>query len=181
MRAVRMREPALLPHGVLGVVGEHLDAAFRHLAELDPRHREGRGCGARLGADRTLKRRQRPRTETRFAKPPMPRAGIGDREGGELQARMARQRRLELAAERGVRGLEQHLDIAAREHRADIAGAGRPAVGRDLHRLRRRRKSGAHQRRGRSLRVAHEMADVIEKNLIAERAVDDRFRSFATF
>ncbi len=69
-------------------------------------------------------------------------AGIGDREGGELHAGMAREGGLEFAAERGVCGLEQHLDITALEHGADIAGAGRSAVGRDLHRQRRRRKAG---------------------------------------
>ena len=85
-----MREPALLPHRVLGVVGEHLDAAFRHLAGLDPRHRERGGVGAGLGADRPLERRNRPRAEARLAEPAVPGIGVGDREGRKLDAGVAR-------------------------------------------------------------------------------------------
>ena len=170
-----MREPALLPHRVLGVVREHLDAAFRHLAGLDPRHRERRGVGAGLGADRALERRNRPRAEARLAEPAVPGVGVGHREGRKLDAGMARERGLELAAERRVGGLEQHLDVAARHHRADIAGAGRAAVGRDLHRYRRRRKAGARERRACGLLVAHEMADMVEKNLVADRQLTISF------
>jgi hypothetical protein len=93
-------------------------------------------------------------------------AGIRHHKGRELEPGMARKRRLEFAAEGRVCSLEQHLDIPARQHRADVAGAGRPAVGRDLHRLRRRRKTRARKRCARRLRVAHEMADVIEENFL---------------
>ena len=164
-----MNEPALLPHRIFGVVGQHLDAAFRHLAGLDARHGERRSGGAGLGVDRTLERRQRSRTEARLSEPSVPGAGVGDRERRQLDAGITCKRRLELAAKRRVSGLEQHLDITARQHGADIAGAGRPAVRRDLHRDRRRRKAGARKRGSRHLRITNEMADMVEKNLIAQR------------
>ena len=160
---------------------EHLDAAFRHLAGLDPRHRERRGIGAGLGADRPLERRNRARAEARVAEPAMPGVGVGDREGGKLDAGIAPERGLELAAERRVGGLEQHLHVAARHHRADIAGPGRAAVGGDLDGYRRRRKAGALERRRRGLRVAHEMADMVEKNLIAQRQLAINFRRLRHF
>ncbi len=101
-------------------------------------------------------------------------ARVGDREGREVDARIAREPGVELAAERRVGGLEQHLDVAAREHRRDVAGAGelrRSArrIGIDLHGQRRRCEARAHERLRRGLRIAHEMADVVEEDLAAER------------
>ena len=91
-----------------------------------------------------------------------------------MNARIARQPGVELAPERRVGGLEQHLQVAAREHRRDVAGAGelrRPAVrvGIDLHGQRCRREAGARERLRGGLRVAHEMADMIEENLAGKR------------
>ena len=55
LRAVAMAEPPRLPHRLLGMMREHLDAALRHLAGLDARDRESRRCAAALGRDRALK------------------------------------------------------------------------------------------------------------------------------
>ncbi len=99
----------------------------------------------------------------------MPRIRIGHGERHQLDAGIARQRRLELTAERRIGGLEQDLHVAARQHRADIAGAGRPAVRRDLHRNRGRREARADKHRARDLRVADEMADMVEKYLAPRR------------
>src|SRR5436305_8386586 len=52
--AVRMRQPARLPHRVLGVMRQYLDAAFRHCRRFDPGNGESRSVGAALGIDRTL-------------------------------------------------------------------------------------------------------------------------------
>ena len=76
--------------------------------------------------------------------------------------------------ERRVGGLEQHLHIAAAEHAGDVAGAGRRAVGVDLHRHRRRRKARAGERAARRLRIADEMADMVEKDLIRRPAAGGR-------
>ena len=133
---LRMRQPALLPHRVLGAMGQHLDAALRHRAALEPHHREGGDVRPAHGLDRTLELHQRPHGKARLGQTPMLALGVGDRERGEMHPGVARQRQVELAAERRVGGLEQHLDIAAAEHRGDVAGSGRRAVGIALHRLR---------------------------------------------
>ena len=168
-------EPALLPHRVLGAVGQHLDAALRHRAALEPHHREGGDARPGLGLDRALELHQRPHGKARLGQAPVLAFGIDDRERRQMHAGVAGQRRLELAAERRVGGLEQHLDIAAAEHRGDVAGAGRRAVGIVLHRHRRRRKARARQRPARGLGVADEMADVIEKDLARQPAVGGPF------
>ena len=62
-RAIGMRQPARLPDHVLRPVGEHLDAAFRHLAWLDSRDREGGGPGCAAGIDRALHLHQRPQAK----------------------------------------------------------------------------------------------------------------------
>src|SRR5262245_52498004 len=93
--------------------------------------------------------------------------GIGDREGCEMNATVALDGGLELGGERGLRGLEQDLDVAAPHHGTDVADAGRGAVGVDLNRDRRRRKAGTHKRAARRVPVRHEMADVVEKDLVA--------------
>src|SRR5262249_23153970 len=128
-----------------------------------------------LGADRPLERRNRPRAEARRAEPLVPGVGVSDRECGKLDAGMARKRRLELAAERRVGGLEQHLHVARRQHRADISRPCRSAGGRHLPRRRRRREAGARERPRRGLRATHEVADMVEKNLIAERQLAINF------
>ena len=86
-----------------------------------------------------------------------------------MHAGIARQRGVEFPAERRVGGLEQHLDVAAREHPGDVSGAGRRAVGIGLHRDRRRREAGARQRRAGLLRIADKMPDVIEEDFAADR------------
>ena len=105
----------MLPHRVLGAMGEDLDAALGHLARLDARDGEGRGAGAGLGVDRALHLDQRTGAKAFRREPSMRRAGIGDREGREMKAGILRDRCIELAAERRIGRLEQHLHIAAPE------------------------------------------------------------------
>ena len=158
-RTIRMREPARLPHRVLGAVRQNLDAAFRHRAALEPDHREGGNARPGDGLDRPLELHQRPHGKARLGQAPVRASRIGNRECREVHAGMARQRQIELASERRVGGLEQHLDIAAAEHGGDVAGAGRRAVGIGLHRLRASAQSPPapargwrHPRRGRNAR-----------------------------
>ena len=179
-----MREPARLPDHVLGAVGEDLDAALRHFAWLDPREREGGRSGRSAGVDRALHLDQRAHAEAGLGEPAMRRGGIGHREGREMHAGMAREARIELAAERRVGGLEQHLDIAACEHGGDVAGAGRlrraaRGIGIDLDRHRRGRKAGACERACGGFRIAHEMADMVEENLVGDGELAVRLRPFA--
>ena len=80
--------------------------------------------------------------------PPQPGPRIGDRKGRKMQAVVTPARRIELAAERRICGLEQDLDIAAAEHGGDVASTARlrlaaERIGIDLDRDRRRRKAGA--------------------------------------
>jgi len=91
-----------------------------------------------------------------------------------VHAAIAHKAGFKLAAEHGVGSLEQHFDIATREHRGDIAGAGRlrraaGRIGIDLDGLGRRGKAGADERFARGIGIAHEMAEVIEEDLIADR------------
>ena len=88
-----MRQPALLPHRVLGAVRQNLDAAFRHGAALEPHHREGGDARPAFGLDRALELHQRPHGEARVGQAPMRLVGIDDREGGKMHPGMARQRR----------------------------------------------------------------------------------------
>ena len=147
-RAVGMRQPARLPHRVLGAMRQ----IWMRPSAIAPRSSrttvKAAMSGPAHGFDRTLKLHQRPHGKARLGQPPVRALGVGDRECGEMHAGMAGQRRIELAPERRVGGLEQHLDIAAAEHGGDVAGAGRRAVGVGLHRHRRRRKARARQRRG---------------------------------
>ena len=82
---------------------EHLDAAFRHRAALEPDHREGGDVRPGHGFDRALELHQRPHGKARFGQAPVRAFGVGDRERREMHAGMAGQRRLELAAERACR------------------------------------------------------------------------------
>jgi hypothetical protein len=106
-----------------------------------------------------------------IGEPPMRRRGIGHREGGEMHAGMARHGGLELAAERRIGGLEQRLDIAASQHRRDVAGAGGTlaavGAGVDLNGNRCRSKAHARERAARRLGIPHEMSDVVEEDLPA--------------
>ena len=142
---------------------------FGHRAALQPHHRKGSNARPVGSIDRTLELHQRAHRKAGIGEPLVRRRRIGNRERSKMHAGMARQRGVEFAAERRVGGLEQHLDVAAREHRGDVAGAGRRAVGIGLHRHRRRRETGARQRRARRLRVGDEMADVIEEDFAADR------------
>ncbi len=91
-----------------------------------------------------------------------------------MHAAIARQARLELAAERRVRGSEQDLDIAAREHGGDIAGAGRlrgatAGIGIDLDRDRGRGKARTRKRARGGVGIGHEVRDMVEEDLAGER------------
>src|SRR5439155_23601225 len=105
---------------------------------------------------------------------PLVRLGrVGDRESGEMHAAIAPHRMVQLLGEFCIRRLEQRLDIAARQHGGDVAGAGRlrrtaRGVRIELDGFRRRCESGPRQRAARGLRVAHEMADMVEKNLVSD-------------
>ena len=104
----------------------------------------------------------------------MRRRGVGDGEGRKVHAAVARETCVELAAERRVRGLEQHLDIAAREHGGDIAGAGtlRRAAGRigiNLNGDGRGGEARPRERAARRIGIAYEMADMVEENLVLDR------------
>src|SRR5262249_28600901 len=99
-------------------------------------------------------------------------SGGGDGKGGEVQSSAASERRIEFAGKRRIRIFEQHFHIAACKHCGDVAESGgneaprgRIFIGLDRHR--RRCEAGAQQCAACSLRVAHEVSDVIEKNLIA--------------
>jgi hypothetical protein len=102
----------------------------------------------------------------------MRRRGIRHRKRRKMDASVARQRRIQLAAERRIGGLEQHFDVAAREHGRHVAGAGgaRRALGFGNHLNGNwcRSKSGARERAARGVRIAHEMADMVEENLVED-------------
>ena len=51
-RAVGMGQPARLPYSMLGMVGQHLDASFRHRARFEAGDGEGRRIRAGFGRDR---------------------------------------------------------------------------------------------------------------------------------
>ena len=163
--AVRMRQPALLPHRLFGVMGQHLDAAFRHHPGLDAGDGEGRGAGAGCGLDRARHVHQRPDRKAVGRETPVRLFRVGDGEGGEMQSGVARERRIEFAAQRRIGGLEQHLDIAARKHGGDVAGSGRAhaacGIGADLDRDRRRRKAAARKGAARRFGVMNEMGEMI--------------------
>jgi hypothetical protein len=91
----------------------------------------------------------------------------------------ARHGEIELGPKRRVGRLEQHLDVAAREHGTDIAGSGQRAVRIDLDRHRRRRKAAARERMTHGLAVRHEVSDVVEENLLAQRQLTIGLFSFA--
>jgi len=105
-------------------------------------------------------------------------SGIRNHKGREMDAPIAGHGEIELSRKRRRSGLEQHLDIAAREHGADIAGPGQRAIRIDLDRHRRRRKAAAHERMARGLAIRHEVANVIEENLLAKRQLTVGLGSF---
>src|SRR5258708_38948297 len=117
-----MIEPSCLPHRVLGPMRYDLNAPLGHLSRLDARDREGRGAGTLLGLDWTLHLDQRLHAESRPCKPAMRCSRIPGREGGKMQARITRERGVELAAERGIGGLEKNPPI-------DAPGTGRVIAG----------------------------------------------------
>ena len=128
-RAVGMREPARLPHRVLGVMRQHLDAAFRHLAALDARDREGGGRGpASVSTGRCMSTSGRMRKAGSAEPRDAPCRHRRPRRPRDARRHSAPWRRSNSCRKRRVGGLEQHLHIAARQHGADIAGAGRRAV-----------------------------------------------------
>ena len=129
------------------------------------------------------------RTKSRTAKPSFASrrcayCGIGHGKGRKMQSGVTAKRRVEFAAKRRVRGLEQDFEITARQHRGDVAGSGRARAARrsglDLNRYRRRREAAARQRPASRFAVAHEMPDVIEKDFVAggEPAIDSVRRGF---
>ena len=106
--------------------------------------------------------------KSRFAEPLARRVRVGDAKRHQVHACVARQRIVEFAAQRSVRGLEQHLDIAARQHRGDVAGAGELSLV-ALDRHWRRRESGTLQSGAGVVRTAYEMRDMVEEHLLAQR------------
>ena len=100
--------------------------------------------------------------------------GIGYRERHEVQAGVASAGGIELGSKGRIRRLEQDLDVACFEHRADIAGAGRLGcaagrIGIDLHGDGRRGKAGLSQGGVCGLDIGHEVSDVVEKDLAGAR------------
>ena len=87
-------------------MGEDLDAPFRHLPRLEPRQREGGDPGRPAGVDRALHVDQRLHAKSRRDEPAMRRRGICNRESRKMDSPMAREGRVQLAAERRIGGLE---------------------------------------------------------------------------
>jgi hypothetical protein len=168
-RTVAMRKPARVPNRIRRAVRKNLHAALRHLPALHPRHRKcGDACAA-LGLHRALKLCQRPHAEPGGGEPRVRPLHIGHRERQKMHPRIVRHCRVELAAERGLRGLEQHLHIAAVEHGRDVSRAGWLPLRIDLHRNRGGKKSGAFERSGCGLCVAHKVTDMVEEDFIRTR------------
>src|SRR5262249_20136591 len=138
-------------------------------AALDTRHREGGGRRPGFGVHGPLEMHQRAQWKSGGAEASMRLGGIRYRERCEMHAAIARHGDVELGREWRRGGLEPHLDVAAREHGAAIAGASRRAVRIGLHRTRRRCKAAARERAARRIAVRDEVADVIEENLLALR------------
>ncbi len=140
-----------------------------------------RGSSCRTaGIDGTLHFDERLQAKPLPGEPMVGCSGIGDGEGGEVNAGIARQAGIELTAQRRVGSPEQRFDIAAREHRGHIARAGKArrasvGIGIDLDRDRSGRETCTHEGAGRSLRIGHEMTDVVEENLLADRKLAIRF------
>src|SRR5262245_4657636 len=91
-----------------------------------------------------------------------------------MHARMSRERSVKIARERSVGSLEHRFDIASGKHRCDIAGTSKPrrsAIGRwtDLNRDWRGCETGACKRSACCFAPLHEMADMIEKDLVGAR------------
>ena len=118
-----VREPARLPHGVLSVVRKNLNAPFRHFGGLDARNREGRRSCSGAGIDWTLQLNERPYPKAIFSKAAVCPGSIRHNKGCELHSGVARHCGVKFTAERGISGLEQNLDIAARQHSGDVARA----------------------------------------------------------
>ena len=167
-----MRKPAWLPHHGFGPVSENLNAALRHFSRLDPRERKGRRPRRPAGIDRPLHLHQWLHVKSCIGQTPMRRRRVRHREGREMHTGVAPHRRHELAAERGVRGVKQRFDIAPCKHGRGVAGAGEPwravGCGIDLNGDRRRGEAGADERAGRRFRIAYEMADMVEENLVGD-------------
>ena len=83
--AVRMLQPSLLPHRLLGVMRQHLNSPFRHRFGLDARNGEGRRRRAGHGLDRSLHVHQIANRETIRRQPPMRLFCIGDGKGCKMQ------------------------------------------------------------------------------------------------
>jgi hypothetical protein len=167
-----MIEPTRLPHRVFGVMRQELDATLGHLAGLDSGDGEGCRPVSRLGLDRALHLEDRPHAKARIRQAPILGARIRCREGCQMHAGIARERRVEFLDERGVGSLEQHFEIPARHHRRDVAGPGRlqGAVGRtDLDGDRGGGEARRYERIARRGSVGDEMREMIEKDLVTER------------
>src|SRR5262249_9982743 len=148
----------------------------------DARQREGGGSRRPAGLDRALHVPQGPHPKAALGEPAMRCGGVRDREGREVDAGITRARYLQLAAERRGRGRDMYLEMTAREHRRYVASAGRTRrvvrIGSDLNGNRRRGEARARERAARGLRIAHEMADMIEENLLEDGKLAVGHRTF---
>ncbi len=160
------------------MVGQHLDAPFRHHAGCDARNGEGRRVWAGRGLDWTRHPDQVANGEIIRGEAAVCSFRVRHGESREMHSGVAFERRIELTGQRRIGCLEQNLAIAASEHDGDVAGSGRTraagGIRADLDGNRRRRKSATRQRAARGLGIAHEMGDVIEEYFFARRklAVD---------
>src|SRR5262249_36118534 len=115
-----MRKPALLPDRILGMMSQDLDAALRHGAALNARHREGGGRGTCFGIDRSPEMHKRAERKARGAEPRVRIGGVRNPEGGKVEARIARHRDVAPAWERPRCCPEQHFDVPAGNPAANI-------------------------------------------------------------
>src|SRR5450759_2155081 len=119
-----MRQPTWLPDGFFSVMRQNLNPTFHHLAGLDARYAEFSNIRSPLGHDRSLHGHQWAHAEGGRFEPLMSCGRITDGERREMNARIARYGHIEFSAERGVRRLEQDLDVAATKHARHVTSAG---------------------------------------------------------
>src|SRR5262249_62375944 len=141
-----VREPARLPYSVLSVVRENLNPSFRHFGWLNTRNREGRRSCPGAGIDWTLQLNERPYAKAILGKATVCPGSIRHHKCCKLHSGVARRRGLKFTAERCISGLEQNLNVAARQHGGNVCRAcqlRRAAlrIGIDLYWCRRRGKA----------------------------------------
>src|SRR5262249_28919793 len=169
-RAVRVREPARLPYSVLSVVRENLNPSFRHFGWLNTRNREGRRSCPGAGIDWTLQLNERPYAKAILGKAAVCPGSIRHHKCCKLHSGVARCRGLKFTAERCINGLEQNLNVAARQHGGNVSRAcqlRRAAFGLGWVWVcaGRRHKASARKSRVWGLLTTHEMPAMVQKNL----------------